>query len=130
MEAGEYDGVMKVRDLRVSLLIDNPDKFWAGEVACLMALRGYRLTALETRAATVGPFNYASDWGEGRATFIGPIGEIAIEKKDRQWVVHGNCRGLAAHEMDHQFNDELAFCDALSGYLLSDVRVGVELKIP
>jgi hypothetical protein len=124
--AGEYDAVMRqVRDLRTSFLIDSPEKFWAGEVACLMTSRGYRLTALETRPATIGPFEYTADYGEGRATFVGPIGEIAIEKKDRQWLVHGNRRDLAAHEMDHPFNDERTFRDALSGYLLSDVRVGM-----
>jgi hypothetical protein len=123
--AGEYDGGMRqVRDLRASFLVDNPEKFWAGEVACIMASRGYRLTALETRSATVGPFEYTADYGEGRATFVGPLGEIAVEKKNRQWVVHGNRRDLAAHEMDHAFFDERVFRDALSGYLLSDVRVG------
>jgi hypothetical protein len=121
---GEYDDAMRrVRDLNASFLIDSPQKFWAGEIACLMASRGYRLTALETRPATIGPFDYTSDYGEGRATFRGPLGEIAIEKHDRRWVVHGNRRDLAAHEMDQAFSDERTFHDALSGYLLSDVRV-------
>lgn len=123
--AGEYDSAMRrVRDLSASFLIDNPEKFWASEAACLMASRGYRLTALETNPATVGPFEYLSDWGEGLATFNGPIGNVVIEKKDRQWMVHGNRSDLVAHEMDHPFCDERAFRDALSGYLLSDVRVG------
>ena len=122
--AGEYDGAMRrVKDLRASFLIDDPEKFWAGEVACLMALRGYRLTKLETRAATAGPFDYTSDYSEGRATFIGPLGEIVIEKKDQHWMVHGNRRDLAAREMDHPFKDERTFRDAMSGYLLSNVRV-------
>ncbi len=122
--AGEYDsGVNRVRDLRVSFLIDSPAKFWAGETARLMASRGYRLTHLETNPATVGPFAYASDSGEGRATFNGPLGNVVIEKKNRHWVIHGNPRDLAAHEMDHAFNDEHVFRDALSGYLVSDVRV-------
>lgn len=91
--AGEYDGAMRqVKDLRVSFVIDSPEKFWAGEVACLMASRGYRLTALETHPATAGPFDYTSDYGEGRATFMGPIGKIVVEKKDRQWMIHGNRR--------------------------------------
>lgn len=118
--AGEYDGAMRqVRDLRVSFLIDSPEKFWIGEVACLFASRGYRLIQLETQPATEGPFNYSSDYDEGRATFIGPRGEIVIEKTDRQWVIRGDQRALAIHELDHPFRDESTFRDAVSGYLLS-----------
>src|SRR5262249_53001945 len=96
--AGEYnEGMLHVRDLRASFLIDSPEKFWAGDIVCLMDSHSYRLTALETRSATAGPFEYTADYGEGRATFVGPLGEIAIEKKDRQWVVHGNRRDLVAH---------------------------------
>jgi hypothetical protein len=120
--AGEYDEAMRqIRDLSVSFLIDSPEKFWVGEVACMMASRGYRLAALETRPATAGPFAYTSDYGEGRATFIGPKGEIGIEKSDRQWLIHGNRRDLEIHELDHAFNDERAFRDAVSGYLLSKI---------
>ena len=122
--AGEYDGAMRrVRDLSYSFLIDSPEKFWAGEIISLMHLRGYRLTCFEPRPATAGPFDYTTDHGEGRATFIGPLGEIAIEKKDRQWVIRGNPRDLAVHELDRSFSDEAAFRDAVSGYLLSNVRV-------
>jgi hypothetical protein len=125
--AGEYDSAMRqVRDLRVSFLIDSPEKFWAGETACLMALRGYRLTALEANPATVGPFELLSDWGEGRATFNGPKGNLVIQKRNRKWVIRGNRRDLEAHDMDRAFNDERVFRDALSGYVLSDVRVGMD----
>jgi hypothetical protein len=113
----------RVRDLSYSFLIDSPEKFWACEIISLMDLRGYRLTCLETRLATAGPFDYTTDCGEGRATFIGPKGEIAIEKKDREWVIHGDRRDLAIHELDHSFSDEPAFRDAVSGYLFSNVRV-------
>ncbi len=79
---------------------------------------------LETRPATVGPFDYASDYGEGRAKFVGPKGEFAIEKRDRQWVIHDDRRELEIHDLDHEFGDERVFRDALSGYLLPSVRVG------
>ncbi len=121
--AGEYDEAMRqIRDLRVSFLIDSPEKFWAGEVACMMASRGHRLTSLETRPTTAGPFVYLSDYGEGRATFIGPKGEIVIEKGDRQWTIQGNRRDLEIHELDHTFSDERPFLDAVSGYLLSKIK--------
>lgn len=120
--AAEYDGgVRQVRDLSVSFLIDSPEKFWAGQIARLMALRGYRLTSIETRPAAAGPFTYISDYAEGRATFIGPKGEITIEKKDRQWVIHGKRPDLELHRLDLAFADEHAFRDAVSGYLLSNV---------
>ena len=121
---GEYNGLHRIRDLRVSFLIDCSQKFWVSGVACLMAARGYRLLRLETRAATAGPFEYTSDWGEGRATFSGPKGEITIGKKDRQWVIHGNRRDIQARGLDHPFGDEAEFCDAVSGYLLSTVFTG------
>lgn len=125
--AAEYDGgVRQARDLSVSFLIDSPEKFWAGQIARLMALRGYRLTSIETRPATAGPFTYVSDCGQGRATFIGPRGEIAIEKKDRQWVIHGKRRDLEVHGLDRPFADEHAFGDAVSGYLLSNVSAAAD----
>ena len=121
--AAEYDGLRQIRDLRASFVIDCPEKFWVGEVACIMASRGYRLVAMQACAAIAGPFDYTSDYSEGRATFVGPKGDIAIEKKDRQWMIFGNRREIAIHELNHPFSDELAFRDAVSGYLLSNVRV-------
>jgi hypothetical protein len=123
--AGEYDENMRpIRDLRASFLIDSPEKFWVGEVSCMMASRGYRLTSVETRSTTMGPFEYTADFGEGRATFVGPKGQIEIEKKDRQWMIHGNRRELDVHELNHAFNDERGFRDAVSGYLLSQPTIG------
>jgi hypothetical protein len=120
--AGEYDDMMRrTRDLSVSFLIDSPETFWASEVARMMASRGYRLTALESRPATLGPFTFTSDAGEGQATFIGQKGEIAIEKRDRQWSIHGNDRDLEILEFHHAFSDARAFLDAVSGYLLSKI---------
>lgn len=122
--AGEYDRAgQQVRDLRATFLLDTPEKFWAGELTCLLASRGYWLKAIETRRATAGPFEYMVDYSEGRATFIGPKGEMVIEKRDRQWLIHGNRRELLVHDLDHAFSDECAFRDAVSGYLLSNVQV-------
>jgi hypothetical protein len=94
----------------------------------MMASRGYRLTSLETRPATSGPFVYTSDYSEERATFAGPKGEITIEKRDRQWWIHGNRCDLEVHELDHVFGDERAFCDAVSGYLLSKISASAVNK--
>lgn len=121
--AAEYDEANRqVRDLRVSFLIDTPNKFWVSEVACMMALRGYRLAGVETRPATTGPFTYTADLYEGRARFNGPKGELVIEKKDRQWTIDGNRDDLVIHELDRPFGDEPEFRDAVSCYLLSKVR--------
>ena len=129
--AGEYDrAVHQVRDLRASFLIEGLETFWAGDLAYLMSKRGYRLTALMAHPATLGPFDCGEDYGEGRATFVGPFGEITVEKKEREWTVHGNRNDLAAHELDRPFRDLRAFLDALSGYLLSDVRVAQPMAPP
>jgi len=112
-----------IRDLRVSFLIDSPEKFWIGEVSCMMASRGCRLTSLQTSAATIGPFEFTSDFGEGIATFMGPKGRIDIEKKDRKWMLSGNDRELEIHNLNHAFDDERVFCDAVSAYLLSNIAV-------
>ena len=120
--AGEYDGSKRhIRDLRASFLIDAPEKMWIGEVACIMASRGYLLSSLETRAATVAPFTYSADFSEGIAKFVGPKGELVIEKKDRQWMIRGDRRELEIHDLNHVFNDESVFRDAVSCYLLSGV---------
>ena len=45
--AGEYDSAQRqIRDLAVSFLLDSPETFWLGEIACMMASRGYTLTSL------------------------------------------------------------------------------------
>ena len=125
--AGEYDAAgSQVRDLHSSFLIDSEEKFWASTITRFMGSRGYRLTVLETRSATVGPFRYPTDYSEGQATFVGPLGELTIEKRDRQWSLSGNRSDIAAHGMDRVFNDEGAFCDRVTGYLLSNVRMGFE----
>ena len=55
---------------------------------------------------------------------MGPLGEIVVEKNDRRWQVRGNAPRLAIYDLDHSFSDESAFRDALSGYLLSESRLG------
>ncbi len=123
--AGEYEGDTPVRDLSVSFLIDCPEKFWISEVAGMMMSRGYQLCSLETRRSTVGPFEYTSDFHEGRARFLGPKGGIEIEKMNRQWMIVGNSRDLEIHEMNHAFSDERVFRDAVSCYLLSGRPIGI-----
>jgi len=118
--AGEYDRAMRhVRDLRASFLLDGPETFWAGEEASLLDARGYRLASLETDPASVGPFEYAGDFNEGRATFVGAKGEIVLEKKDRRWMIRAAAQDLARHGLDSPQGDERTFLDAVSGCLLS-----------
>ena len=118
--AGEYDGFKRqVKDFRASFLLDTPEKFWVGEVACMMASLGYRLMALESRAAIAGPFEYSADYVEGRATFTGRMGDIRVEKKNRLWLIHGNRHELEIHELGQPYSDEHAFRDRVSGYLQS-----------
>lgn len=121
--AGEYDSAQRqIRDLRVSFLLDSPESFWLGEVACMMALRGYALALVDSRPATAPPFVYTADRGEGRARFVGPEGEIELEKRDRRWSIRGDSKDLETHNMDRVFDDESAFRDAVSGYILTRRR--------
>ena len=80
--SGEYCGDQHVRDLRVSFLIDRPEKFWIGDVATMMEARGYRLTSVESRPVPVPP-GYASRGHEGVAKFVpvrtGLAGETMLE---------------------------------------------------
>lgn len=122
---GEYDSANRdrqVRDLRVSFLLDSPETFWLGEVACMMALRDYTLVSVDSRPATAPPFVYTADRSEGRATFVGPEGEIELEKRDRRWSFRGDSKELERHNMDRVFDDERAFRDAVSGYILTRRR--------
>jgi hypothetical protein len=117
--AGEYDSAQRqIRDLRASFLLDSPEKFWLSGVACTMALRGYTLMSLESRPATAPPFVHSEDSGEGRARFIGPEGEIELEKRDRLWSIRGDPKDLETHNVDRVFEDEAEFRDAVSGYIL------------
>jgi hypothetical protein len=121
--AGEYDSARRhIRDLRVSFLLDTPDTFWVGDVACMMASRGYTLSSLTTRATTAPPFDYTADYSEGRAQFVGPEGAIEVEKKNRRWTIRGDPQELERYNLNHAFDDERLFRDAVSGYLLTRGR--------
>jgi hypothetical protein len=118
--AGEYERGEHLRDLSASFLIDTPEKFWIGQVALVMAPRDYALTSVETRPATVGPFEYLVDRYEGKATFAGPMGNIRVEKTARQWRAFADDPGLLRRGLDHPIGDERAFRDALSVHLFAD----------
>jgi len=121
--AGEYDSAQrKVRDLRVSFLLDTPETFWLGEVACMMALRGYTLASVNSCSVAGPSLADRADDGEGRARFVGPEGEIELEKRDRRWSVLGDADELVRHNLDRAFDDEGEFRDAVSGYILSRRR--------
>jgi hypothetical protein len=121
--AGEYDpGFRQLRDLRTSFLIDEPQKFWIGEVAVALYGRGYILQRLVSRRATVGPFNYTADEGEGVAEFAGDPTPIKIEKSDRRWTLHGKADDLDLCDLNQPFDDEGAFRDAISCYILAKQR--------
>jgi hypothetical protein len=77
--AGEYDATgRQARDLRVSFLMDTPQRFWVGQVACMMASRGYMLSSLTTRAAAVPPFDYPTDFNE-------PMRHSSARKASSRW---------------------------------------------
>ena len=115
--AGEYDSG-RVRDLRVSFLLDSPEKFWIGEVACMMSLRDYTLVSVETRPAPLPPFVDTADRHEGRARFVGPEGDIELERRNRQWSILADPGELEKYNLNHPFEDEAAFLDAVSGWIL------------
>jgi len=123
--AGEYDSAnsdRRVRDLRVSFLLDTPQTFWVGDVACMMASRGYTLSSLTSRDTAVPPFQSTRDSLEGTAKFVGPEGEIELEKRNRQWTIRGDPKELEAYNMNRAFDVESAFRNAVSGYILTRRR--------
>jgi hypothetical protein len=82
--AAEYDGALRqVRDLRVAFLIDSPDDFWIADIATTAHKHGYRLSALQSQSATVGPFDFTADKGEGQATFCKGESTLTVLKRDR-----------------------------------------------
>jgi hypothetical protein len=120
--SGEYDPAnpdRRIRDLRVSFLLHAPETFWVAEVACVMASRSYTLSSLTSRDTTVPPLQSTWDSLEGSAKFVGPECEIKLEKRNRKWSILGDPKELATYNMDRAFDDESAFRDALSGYLLA-----------
>lgn len=120
--AAEYDLPLQKRDLRASFLIDSPEKFWIGGIAAALHSRGFVLKSLESRAATAGPFEYTSDRGEGSAEFVGAPFPITIAKTNRHWTLHGDPEDLDLYDLNRPFDDEAAFRDAVSCYLLAKQR--------
>lgn len=115
--AGEYDGAMRqVRDLCVSFLIATPNDFWIGETAKLIHERGYLLTDVSSRKATVGPFDYTCDGSEGLATFSNGVHQVAIKKHDRKWSVI-SVENLCRFGLDESLDDEERFRVQLDYYL-------------
>lgn len=118
--AGEYDGAMHpARDLRVSFLIASPDDFWIGETAVTADKRGFRLIALDSGPATVGPFHFASDRSEGLATFSNGTTTITIQKHRRRWSMPPTGKDLRPYGLDAVFDDEERFRVQLDYYLTS-----------
>ncbi len=121
--AGEYgENRNKLRDLRVSFLIDAPEKFWIADLAAMLANRGYALHSLTTPKATVDSVEFVGVEYEGIANFSGSLFEIMIEKSNRKWKLHGDAAALEIHGLHEWFDDEAAFSDTLSGYLLVKQR--------
>lgn len=116
--AGEYDAAMQqVRDLRVSFLIDSPGDFWIAETAVTADKHGFRLADIDSRPATVGPFDYTSDRSEGRATFSNGASTVAVQKRDRQWSVSASGDDLRPFGLEQAFDEEEQFRVQLDYYL-------------
>ena len=118
--AGEYDGHHEEphRDLRVSFLINLPDDAWISEVAVTMAKRGFRLLHVESHQATLGPYNYMSDRGEGQAAFSNGPNSLVLEKRNRLWAISEGGRDLHRFGLDTPIGDEERFRVQID-YLLS-----------
>jgi hypothetical protein len=120
--AGEHDMPMQKRDFRVSFLIDSPEKFWIGSIAAALFDRGYTLRSLQSRLASGGSSDFTADRGEGVAEFDGTPVPITIEKSDGRFTLHGDPDELKLYDLDRPFDNELAFRDAVSCYLLAKQR--------
>jgi hypothetical protein len=116
--AGEYVNGDRVRDLRVSFLIDHPNQMWVGEVAVALHERGMELRSVATRPAPLGPFHYVTDRSEGEAVFASPMFSIRVEKKDRHWRLHDEGRDLEIYGLNRFIENETEFRDAVQCYLL------------
>lgn len=116
--AGEYDEAMRrMRDLCVSFLIATPDDFWIGETAKSIHRRGYSLSGLISRPATVGPFEYICDRNEGEATFSNGVYRLEIAKADRKWALNAKDDNLRRFGLDEPFDDAERFRIQLDSYL-------------
>ncbi len=116
--AGEYNAEMQhIRDLRASFLIDSPLDSWVGEVAAALDAIGWRLVSLESRKATVGPYEYTADFGEGTATFVSGTDVMTIRKENRQWQVIDGGGELHRNGFDEVYDFESEFRDRLARML-------------
>ena len=106
-----------VRDLRVSFLVASPDDFWIGEAAVTADKRGFRLTALDSHPATVGPFEYICDHSEGRATFTDGNTTVTVQKHDRRWSISSTSDDLRLFGLDCPLTDEKRFRVQFDYYL-------------
>ncbi|MBX3416868.1 MAG: hypothetical protein KF851_04630 [Pirellulaceae bacterium] len=115
--AGEYDGALRrVRDLRVSFLINSPEDFWISEVALTAYKHGYFLVNLETHCISTPPF--AGSRSYGTATFTNQCRTITIHNRDGQWRLDGHECNPAKFGLDAPLADENRFRIQLD-YLLS-----------
>jgi hypothetical protein len=106
--AGEYDGAMRrIRDLRVSFVINSPEDFWISGVALTAHRHGYLLVNLETHAVSTPPF--ARTQTHGTSTFIKAGRTITIHNKDGQWWIDGHDCNLASFGLDAPLADEERF---------------------
>jgi hypothetical protein len=123
--AAEYDLRSRVRDLRVSFLIDSPEDFWISDAAITAHKHGYQLARLETRAYSTPPF--ARTQTEGTATFVNTGRTLTIQKQDGRWSIVGGARNLASFGLDSPLADEERFRIQLD-FLLS--RIDAEQSNP
>lgn len=116
--AGEYDDAkQQVRDLRVSYLIASPVDFWIGETALIGDKYAFRLTSLDSRPATVGPFDYICDRSEGSAKFSDGATTITIKKHERLWSISPTGDNLRPYGLNDPLGDEVRFRVQLGYYL-------------
>jgi hypothetical protein len=121
--AGEYDSSLRhLRDLRVSFLINLPDDAWISDVAVTLAMHGFWLRRVESRAATVGPFKYLNDRGEGQAVFYNGTNTFVVEKRNRSWAITEGGLNLHRFGLDSPINDENRFRVQID-YLLSPAGI-------
>ncbi len=124
--AGEYDDAMRrIRDLRVSFLINSPEDFWISNVALTAHKHGYFLADLETHCSSTPPF--AGTQTGGTATFTNDGRTIKIRNRDGQWRIDGHGCNLAAYGLDVPLADEERFRIQLD-FLLS--RTDAEQRDP
>jgi hypothetical protein len=116
--AGEYKpSGERIRDLRVTFLIDSPEKMWISGIAGTMYGRGFHLKALETRTLPVDPCESNPVRFDGVATFVGRLGEIQVEKRNKQWMIHTELNDFLLNGLKSPHEDLTYFQESLSSFL-------------